>query len=1246
LTGSASRRRLATILSLASALAVLATAAPASAEIAPTRDAAAIAQAIGDPLSPGILTGADFTIIPPVPSDVRECSDDDDNDFDGLTDFPDDPGCSSATDNQEQDDAPPECADEFDNDGDEKVDFGEDPGCTSATDLDEGSEGPSITPECSDGIDNDFDDKTDFAGGDPGCSNATDNLEEDERLPQCSNQDDDDFDDLIDFPADSGCLNTLDDEEENGVPNPQAECSDGFDNDGDGDTDHAGGDLGCSSATDLDEFSEGEHLPSSPECSDGEDNDFDDLTDFAPGSAGDPGCSSAADNLELDDAGPACSDGDDNDGDGADDEDDPGCDSSGDNDESSEGLPPGEDPNPTATSNSALTGFPFSGGTFAILTSGNSTFADDANTSGSTGQGNNGDDGGHGATFADVVTLRVILSVPANSNCLSVDFSFLSDEFPEYVGNRFNDAFIAELDESNFSADAAQSNKIIAPNNFAFDGQGNVISVNTTGATEMSAAEATGTTYDGATPRLRAAVPVTPGMHAVFFSIFDQGDDAYDSAVFLDNLAVFSAPAGACKAGATPDVTPPDTTITAGPAEGSSTNDNTPTFEFTSTEAGSTFQCAIDGGAFASCDTPHTTAALTPGPHTFSVRAIDPAGNVDPSPASRTFTVTGGDTTPPDTAITAGPAAGSTTNDNTPTFEFTSNEAGSTFECRIDTGAFAACSPPHTTAALPDGQHTFEVRAKDAAGNIDPTPASRTFTVDTTPPDTTITSGPTGPTTDSTPTFTFTSTEAGSTFECRVDGGTFAACSSPYTTSVLSDGQHTIEVRAKDTAGNTDPTPASRTFTVDTTPPDTTITSGPAQGSTTNDNTPTFEFTSPDSGATFECRIDSGTFAACNSPHTTATLANGQHTIEVRAKDTAGNVDPTPASRTFIVVDDTPPDTTIASGPAGLTNDSTPTFTFSATEAGSPFECRIDGGTFSSCSSPHTTAALTDGQHTIEVRAKDTAGNTDPTPASRTFTVDATPPDTTITSGPAGPTNDNTPTFGFTSTEAGSTFECRIDNGPFAPCNSPHTAAALSDGQHTFAVRAKDPAGNTDPTPASRTFTVSTVQPPPPPPPPPPGPKCNGVAATIVGTAGKDKIRGTNGRDVIVALGGKDKISGRGGNDLICAGGGDDKVDAGSGDDVVFGEGGRDHLRGGDGDDRLDGGDGDDKLRGGAGNDRARGGDGKDMVDGDSGHDRLAGEGQRDSLSGASGNDRLNGGGDRDRCRGGGGQNVLLSCER
>ena len=95
-----------------------------------------------------------------------------------------------------------------------------------------------------------------------------------------------------------------------------------------------------------------------------------------------------------------------------------------------------------------------------------------------------------------------------------------------------------------------------------------------------------------------------------------------------------------------------------------------------------------------------------------------------------------------------------------------------------------------------------------AAAGSTPPPA------DTTAPNTTITSGPTGTTTDNTPTFAFTASESGSTFQCQLDAGAWAACTSPWTTSALTDGMHGIAVRATDAAGNTDATPATQSFTV------------------------------------------------------------------------------------------------------------------------------------------------------------------------------------------------------------------------------------------------------------------------------------------------------------------------------------------------------------------------------------------------------------------------------------------------
>ncbi len=114
---------------------------------------------------------------------------------------------------------------------------------------------------------------------------------------------------------------------------------------------------------------------------------------------------------------------------------------------------------------------------------------------------------------------------------------------------------------------------------------------------------------------------------------------------------------------------------------------------------------------------------------------------------------------------------GSSTNDPTPTFSFTSNEPGSTFVCRVDGGAYKPCTSPHTLSSLSDGTHAFFVKAIDAPGN-ESTFEWRYFTVDTQAPATPqITSfAPNSPANDNNPEVKG-SAAAGTTGEALQDGG-------------------------------------------------------------------------------------------------------------------------------------------------------------------------------------------------------------------------------------------------------------------------------------------------------------------------------------------------------------------------------------------------------------------------------------------------------------------------------------------
>jgi hypothetical protein len=277
----------------------------------------------------------------------------------------------------------------------------------------------------------------------------------------------------------------------------------------------------------------------------------------------------------------------------------------------------------------------------------------------------------------------------------------------------------------------------------------------------------------------------------------------------------------------------------------------------------------------------------------------------------------------------------------------------------------------------------------------------------------------------------------------------------------------------------------------DTTAPETTITSGPT--GTTTDSTPTFAFSSSEAGSTFECRLDAGAYVACTSPKAYSGLSTGSHSFSVRAKDAAGNVDASPATRSWTIQSAAPADhqpvaayayspTTPAPGQAvsfdasSATCDDAPcTYTWVDDGPDGP-----GGAQWPLGNGKTMTFTFQDpGVKNVRVAVTDADGDTDSTMKSVTVSsappADTTAPETTIDSGPTGTTSDNTPTFAFSSSEGGSTFACRVDSGSWASCASPWTTSALSDGAHSVAVRATDAAGNTDASPATRSFTVATV---------------------------------------------------------------------------------------------------------------------------------------------------------------------------
>ena len=108
------------------------------------------------------------------------------------------------------------------------------------------------------------------------------------------------------------------------------------------------------------------------------------------------------------------------------------------------------------------------------------------------------------------------------------------------------------------------------------------------------------------------------------------------------------------------------------------------------------------------------------------------------------------------------------------------------------------------------------------------------------------------------------------------------------------------------------------------------------------------------------------------------------------------------------------PDTSITSKPSNPSNSSSAEFTFSSDVTDSTFECKIDGVDFTLCTSPQNYTGLAEGAHTFSVHAIDPIGNPDPTPATYAWTIDTTPPDTSITSKPSNPSNSSSASLSFT----------------------------------------------------------------------------------------------------------------------------------------------------------------------------------------------------------------------------------------
>jgi hypothetical protein len=620
------------------------------------------------------------------------------------------------------------------------------------------------------------------------------------------------------------------------------------------------------------------------------------------------------------------------------------------------------------------------------------------------------------------------------------------------------------------------------------------------------------------------------------------------------------------------DSSEPETAIGVGPP--SPTNTATAAFEFSGDDGlGSgvaSFECRIDSaapGAWAPCESPTALDDLNDGAHKFEVRAIDEAGNADQSPALHEWQV---DLTAPQPQIDllskALLKAGESSEvewhaDENGAFELRVGGADCETGAVVDSGAYDTQPAPRisnvSAAQLAEGANTLRLCLTDAAGNRGS--ATQQIAKDSIAPPTQITLKPPAKTNNTTASFEFTGADPGgsgvASFECRLDGGAWTACTSPQGYAGLSEGQHSFAVRALDNAGNRDQSPAELEWQVDLTPPAVQVESGP--DNLTSNPSPSFGF-SAEAGAALACSIDTGApnFEPCSqatSHAPAAPLPDSAHVFRVRATDAAGNQ--AVATRDFEVDATAPPSPQLDStSPASPANHNEPLLLGSAL-AGATVDLFTGGTCSGSAIATVTDAELEAGVAVPVPDDSTTVFRATATDAERTsgcsepliYVEDSSPPQTTISSSPPATTLSTSASFFPASSEPGSSLECSLDGSPFEACASPTSYAELTLGAHSFSVRATDAAGNLDPTPAESAWTIE--------PPPAATSACDGggVAATTP-TAIRAAVQA--GDDVCVtAVVGDVDLSGLGARPVVIStapGGSIDDIDLASTTDLTI----------------------------------------------------------------------------------------------
>ena len=304
----------------------------------------------------------------------------------------------------------------------------------------------------------------------------------------------------------------------------------------------------------------------------------------------------------------------------------------------------------------------------------------------------------------------------------------------------------------------------------------------------------------------------------------------------------------------------------------------------------STFKCKLIKGSdvvedWVDCSSgTKNYSSLENGGYVFYVRATSFTMIQEKTPKAYGFNV---DLSGPVIIFDKQPAAQSPYDSGNIEFHCEDPEDNCTFECILDTVPVDCSSGSYSYSSLPEGAHSFSVKATDKAENY--TEESVNWNIDSGVFGVVITSNPDAYSDSSSAVFEFSANQA-ATFECQIDSGAFEPCSSGKAYNSLLEGTHTFIVKA---SAGADTVEASYKWVVDTVDPNVTINLGP--------NDPTYEtgaqFSfSANESVTFECKMASeSVWTSCASPKIYPSGTFGvpdidqNYTFEVRATDKAGN---------------------------------------------------------------------------------------------------------------------------------------------------------------------------------------------------------------------------------------------------------------------------------------------------------------------------------------------------------------------